>query len=109
MKKIRGVYTAIITPFAKNQTIDWDAFEVLVERQISAKVDGIVFSGTTGESPTLSHEEHEAILEWSVKKVNKKVHVIHSVGSKQHCRVYSIFENKSKTWCRRSYGGKPVL
>lgn len=81
MKKISGTHTAIITPFDKNQRIDWKSFEILVERQIKAGIDGIVFVGTTGESPTLSHEEHTEVLKWSVKQVNKRVFVTHNIGS----------------------------
>ena len=81
MKKITGAHTAIITPFDKNQCIDWKKFEALVERQIKAGIDGLVFVGTTGESPTLSHEEHVELLKWSVKQVNKRVLVTHNIGS----------------------------
>ena len=81
MKKIKGIYTAIVTPFDKNQCIDWKSFEVLVERQIKAGVDGIVFIGTTGESPTIVHEEMKEIFRWSVKQVNKRAIVVHNVGS----------------------------
>lgn len=81
MTLYKGVYTAIITPFTSDNKIDWGAYSNLIERQISANVDGIVFIGTTGESPTLSHREHEEILTKSVKLVNKRTKVIHSIGS----------------------------
>ena len=81
MKQFRGTYTAIITPFDTKGNIDWKAFEVLVEKQIEAKVEGIVFVGTTGESPTLTEEEHYEILKWSVKVVHGRCQVIHGTGS----------------------------
>lgn len=82
MKKLfQGTYTASITPFNAADSIDWPAFEKLVNKQIEAGVEGIVFVGTTGESPTLSHEEHKEILRWSVKAVGGRCKVIHGTGS----------------------------
>ena len=80
-KLFRGTYTAIITPFTGENTIDWPTFEKLVNQQIEGGVEGIVFVGTTGESPTLSHQEHEEILRWSVKVVAGRCKVIHGTGS----------------------------
>lgn len=80
-KLFRGTYTAIITPFTEENEIDWPAFEKLVEKQIESGVEGIVFVGTTGESPTLSHEEHKEILRWSVKTIKGRCQVIHGTGS----------------------------
>ena len=57
MNKYNGVWTAMITPFNDDGSIDWNSFENLIDRQIKAKVTGIIISGTTGESPTLSDEE----------------------------------------------------
>ena len=71
-KKFRGVYTAIVTPFKDDGSIDWDALKELVEFQIKSGVAGIVPCGTTGESPTLNNEEHEEvikkIIEWADKR-----------------------------------------
>lgn len=55
--KYKGVWTALITPFKEDGSIDWNSFESLIDRQIEAKVTGIIISGTTGESPTLTDEE----------------------------------------------------
>lgn len=52
-----GVWTAIITPFEHSGSIDWKAYETLVQQQVDARVTGIVVSGTTGEAPTLSNDE----------------------------------------------------
>jgi 4-hydroxy-tetrahydrodipicolinate synthase len=80
-KLFRGTYTAIITPFTTENKIDWKAFERVIEQQIAGGVEGLVFVGTTGESPTLSHDEHKEILNWSVKAVNGRCQVIHGTGS----------------------------
>ncbi len=81
MSKLRGIHTAIITPFQNDGSIDWAAFEILVGRQIEAGIDGIVFLGTTGESPTLTHKEHAEVLKWGTEKVNGRCTVILSIGS----------------------------
>ena len=80
-KMFRGVFTAIITPFKSNGEVDEEAFKKLIDFQIENKVDGIVPCGTTGESPTLSHEEHNKVIELCVKHVNGRVPVIAGTGS----------------------------
>ena len=80
-KLFRGTYTAVITPFTDSNEIDWSAFERLIEHQIEAGITGLVFVGTTGESPTLTHSEHREILRWSVRTVNGRCQVIHGTGS----------------------------
>ena len=77
----RGTYTAIITPFTTANQIDWLAFERLIEQQIAGGITGLVFVGTTGESPTLTHDEHREILRWSVRTVGGRCQVIHGTGS----------------------------
>ena len=79
--KFRGVYTAIITPFKLNGDIDEEALKKLIDYQIENGVDGIVPCGTTGESPTLSHEEHDKVIELTIKAVKKRVPVIAGTGS----------------------------
>lgn len=76
----KGSIPALITPF-KNGEIDWPAFEHLVEWQIEQGTHAVVPCGTTGESPTLSHEEHAAIVKRTVQIVNKRIPVIAGTGS----------------------------
>ncbi len=75
-----GTYTAIITPF-KNDGIDWESLEKNIEDQVSAGIDGVVPVGTTGESPTLSFEEHDAFIRKVVKIVNGRIRVIAGTGA----------------------------
>jgi 4-hydroxy-tetrahydrodipicolinate synthase len=77
---IHGSLVAIVTPF-KNGRIDEDALKKLIEFQIENGTHGIVPCGTTGESPTLSHEEHEYVIELTVKTVRKRVPVVAGTGS----------------------------
>ncbi len=83
MKKtpiFRGAGTAIITPF-KNGEIDFESFAAIVEEQIAAGIDAIVVCGTTGEGSTLSDEEHRALIEFCLEKVNGRTCVIAGTGS----------------------------
>ena len=76
----RGTFTALVTPF-RDGGIDVSAFEQLIETQIAARITGIVAIGTTGESPTLSHEEREQAIRRAVAKANKRCLVIAGTGS----------------------------
>jgi 4-hydroxy-tetrahydrodipicolinate synthase len=75
-----GTYTAIVTPF-KNGQLDRDALERLIKFQIKGGVDGIVPVGTTGESPTVSYEEHIEIISLSVKFAAGKIKVLAGTGA----------------------------
>ena len=75
-----GSYVAIVTPF-KNGKIDEEAFKKLIDMQAEAGTDGIVPCGTTGESPTLTPEEHEHVVAMTVRLVNKRMKVIAGTGS----------------------------
>ena len=77
---IRGTYTALVTPF-RNDRIDEEAFERLIEQQIEAGIDGVVPAGTTGESPTLDHEEHLRIIRLAVEAARGRCRVIAGTGS----------------------------
>jgi 4-hydroxy-tetrahydrodipicolinate synthase len=75
-----GVFTALVTPF-KNGKIDYDSVAAIIEHQIAGGVDGVVPMGTTGESPTVSYEEHEEFIVRVVTLVNKRIKVIAGTGS----------------------------
>ena len=80
--KFKGLYTAMITPFCQGgKEIDFKAYEKLIQRQIDAGVQGIIPCGTTGESPTLSHEEHRELVARSVEYSKDKIQVIAGTGS----------------------------
>lgn len=77
---IAGTLTAMITPF-RDGAIDYARLDERIERQIAAGVDGLVPCGTTGESPTLSHDEHRRLIEHVVGKVAGRVRVVAGTGS----------------------------
>jgi len=76
----KGSIPALITPFA-NGEIDWKSFDHFVEWQIEQGSHGLVPTGTTGESPTLSHDEHNAIVERCIDIVKGRIPVIAGTGS----------------------------
>ena len=76
----KGSNTALITPF-KGGVVDERAFQNLVEWQIAEGTHGLVPAGTTGESPTLSHEEHKRVIELCVEAAKRRVPVIAGAGS----------------------------
>ncbi len=75
-----GSYVAIVTPF-KEGKIDVESYKNLIEMHVKAGTDGIVPCGTTGESPTLSPEEHIEMIKLTVKLVNKRMKVLAGTGS----------------------------
>lgn len=78
--EFKGLYTALVTPF-KNGKVDFDKIKELVEFQITGGADGIVPMGTTGESPTVTRDEHFKIIETVVTQTNGRCLVIAGTGS----------------------------
>jgi len=76
----KGTFTALVTPF-RNNLVDAEAFEALVDRQIEAGIEGVVPVGTTGESPTLNHDEHLRVIELTVRRARKRTLVVAGTGS----------------------------
>jgi 4-hydroxy-tetrahydrodipicolinate synthase len=85
----RGSYTAIVTPM-KDGTPDLGKLGELIERQIAAGTDGIVPVGTTGESATLSHDEHHAVVEHTIATVAGRVKIIAGAGSNSTAEAVSL-------------------
>src|SRR3954462_14142464 len=78
--KFRGSFTALVTPF-KNGAVDEAALRGLVSWQIEQGSHGVVPVGTTGESPTLSHDEHHRVVEMCIEAADGRVPVIAGAGS----------------------------
>jgi 4-hydroxy-tetrahydrodipicolinate synthase len=76
----RGSFTALVTPF-RNGSLDEKAFRGLVEWQIAEGTNGLVPVGTTGESPTLNHTEHNQVVAWCIDQAKGRVPVIAGAGS----------------------------
>jgi 4-hydroxy-tetrahydrodipicolinate synthase len=76
----RGTYTALITPF-RDGAVDKPAFQALIDRQVAAGIDGIVPVGTTGESPTLDHDEHIEVIGLAVEYAAGRCQVVAGTGA----------------------------
>jgi len=86
-----GIYTALITPFRDGE-IDVPAFQSIIERQISAGVDGIVPVGTTGESPTLDTDEHLEVIRLAVEFVAGRCEVVAGTGANATSEAIELTE-----------------
>ena len=109
----KGVYTAIVTPFDEHNKIDEQALRKLVDFQIDKGVQGIVPVGTTGESPTLDHEEHHRVIEIVIDQVNGRVPVIAGTGSNCTDEAIRLTEKAKKAGATASlqvapYYNKPT-
>jgi 4-hydroxy-tetrahydrodipicolinate synthase len=87
---IRGCGTALVTPFAKDGTVDVDALRRLVEFQLREGIDFLVPCGTTGETPTLEHEEYVGVLRLVVQEVKRKVPIIAGVGGNSTKKICAL-------------------
>ena len=109
----KGVYTAIVTPFKDDNKIDEQALRKLVDFQINNGVQGIVPVGTTGESPTLDHEEHHRVIEIVIDQANDRVPVIAGTGSNCTDEAIRLTEKAKKAGATASlqvapYYNKPT-
>jgi 4-hydroxy-tetrahydrodipicolinate synthase len=93
--QIKGIFTALVTPMLENG-IDEASFVKLIEWQIAQGVHGIVPCGTTGESPTLSHDEHKRLIEIAVKVAGGKVHVMAGTGSNSTAETLELTQHAKK-------------
>ena len=89
MSIFRGAATAIVTPMHNDGTVNYEKFAQIIEEQVNGGVDAIVVCGTTGESSTLSHEEHLDVIDYCVKQVNHRLPVIAGTGS--NCTETAVY------------------
>ncbi len=93
-----GSYTAIVTPL-KNNKVDYDAYEKIIEMQVKAGIDGIVPCGSTGESATLSHQEHDEVIEKAVKFAAGRLKVIAGTGSNATAEAVRLSKHAQDAGC----------
>lgn len=89
MAIFKGAGVAIVTPFHEDGSVDYEKFGEVIEFQIANQTDAIIVCGTTGESSTLTHEEHLEVIRYCVKKVNHRIPVIAGTGS--NCTETAIY------------------
>ena len=103
MSVFTGAGVAIVTPMHEDGTVNFEKLGELLEEQISAGTDAVIICGTTGESSTLTHEEHLAAIKYTVEKVNHRIPVIAGTGS--NCTETAIYLSKEA----ESYGADALL
>lgn len=89
MAVFTGAGVAIVTPFKENKEVNYEKFAELIEFQIAGGTDAIIVCGTTGESSTLTHEEHLEVIRYCVEKVAGRVPVVAGTGS--NCTETAIY------------------
>src|SRR5277367_1760087 len=94
-KKFYGAFTALITPFTSNG-IDEASYKKFIDWQIAQGIHGLVPCGTTGESPTLSEEEHFKVVDLCVQAVNKRVPIIAGAGSNSTREAVNMTKHAAK-------------
>ena len=88
MAIFKGAGVAIVTPMTADGEVNYEVLGEMLEAQIAGGTDAIIICGTTGESATLSEEEHSAVIRYAIKKVNKRIPVIAVTGS--NCTATAI-------------------
>lgn len=88
--KLSGTITAMITPFDTKGEVDYGKLKAIVEEQVAAGVEGICAVGTTGESPTLSHEEHHKVIEKTIEFANGNVTIVAGTGANSTSEAISL-------------------
>lgn len=91
----KGSLTALVTPF-RNDAVDEDAFQKFVDWQIKEGINGVVPVGTTGECPTVSHEEHHRVVELAIEVAKGRVPVIAGTGSNSTAEAIDLTRHAEK-------------
>lgn len=89
MSVFTGAGVAIVTPFKENREVDYEKFAQLIEEQIAGGTDAIIVCGTTGESSTLTHEEHLDVIKYCVDTVKGRIPVVAGTGS--NCTETAVY------------------
>ena len=88
--KLSGTITALVTPFSKDGSVDYGRLQELVEAQVAGGVEGICSVGTSGESPTLSHDEHHKVIEKTAEFAKGKVKIVAGTGANSTSEAVSL-------------------
>lgn len=93
-ERLSGVFTALVTPFKEDGSLDLAAFDALIDAQLAANIAGLVPVGTTGEAPTLNNEERSQVIQRTVERANGKAFVLAGTGAND--------TTKAVTWTRQA-------
>lgn len=90
---VKGSIVALVTPFNEDGSVNFDKLGELIEFHIANQTDAILVLGTTGETPTMTHEEDDSIVQYAIKKANKRIPIYVGAGSNN--------TNTMLTYCKR--------
>ncbi len=90
MRKIEGTITAMVTPFGKDGAVDYGRLQAIVGEQVAGGVEGICAVGTSGESPTLTHEEHHKVIEKTMEFAAGRVAIVAGTGANSTAEAVSL-------------------
>ena len=90
MRKIEGTITAMVTPFGKDGAVDYGRLQAIVGEQVAGGVEGICAVGTSGESPTLTHEEHHQVIEKTLEFAAGRVAIVAGTGANSTAEAVSL-------------------
>ena len=108
MSIFKGAGVAIVTPMKSDLEVNYDKLAELLEEQIAGKTDAIIICGTTGESATMSEEEHSKVIRFAIERVNHRIPVI--AGRIQlYTHSDPAFSGSSQRRCRRTSSCHTVL
>ncbi len=88
--KLSGTITAMVTPFGKDGGVDYGRLRDVVEAQVAGGVEGICAVGTSGESPTLDHDEHHEVIEKTIEYANGRVKIVAGTGANSTAEAVSL-------------------
>lgn len=95
MAIFKGAGVAIATPMKENLEVNYDKLDEMLEEQIAGGTDAIIICGTTGESATMTEEEHAATIRFAIERVNHRIPVIAGTGSNCILRLPAISPEKN--------------
>ena len=81
MAIFKGAGVALVTPMKENLEVNYDKLDEILEEQIAGKTDAIIICGTTGESATMTEEEHVEVIKFAIERVNHRIPVVAGTGS----------------------------
>ena len=89
-REIKGTITALVTPFAKDGSVDYGRLKAIVEEQVAGGVEGICSVGTSGESPTLDHDEHHLVIEKTIEFAAGRTAIVAGTGANSTAEAVSL-------------------
>ena len=109
MQPLQGSFVALVTPMCSDGSLDYESLESLIEWHIQSGTNGIVTVGTTGESATVSVEEHLQIIDKTIQFVDGRIPVIAGTGANSTQEALELTQTAAVAWCRLCFNSYSLL